>query len=807
MSVSGTKFSSTQIPLVGALRERLLEMGRLVGEGELTEDGVETDPHITCRFGLHTQTAGPVRKLLSRVQRPVRFRLGKVSVFSGADSGRDYDVVKVDVDSPDLHVLHRLLGTLPHTDTHPEYKPHATVCYVKRGLGQRVADRMGSVGLKGQSGVVMFSDRDRNQTEIPLTREDRVPMSRTVPLKFEAEKPVHGLVAGTRMERVLKHLANHPDTDPNVKLLSKQVLHQGDTTALRPLYDALQDQNHPLSHSYNWPAAEWKLHLDAAVGHALDSLTRHQTESGLPEKEARSLALEYVRNANSGVRRQFLQNRGFVDPGVSAAATEAVGILHGIGHSKDDIQDSLNRHQLRTRDAVNPTRADTKALTEKPERDVMEVAARYSKKSKRTPIHPLVKGTRLALVLKHLAKTGNPTTRSLAKGVLKHGQTHSLLALADHLQTPPEEGGESNHELAPRHEEFGNAANKLILDEKVHPLVREHWSQMGELPEAEKDAQMVTGIHAHSLADHIHKNKANLSLPEFKQLVEAKHGPISDQDLEGSLRRMAIKGRDYFRTQPSEGYDADDQAWLNRQKEERVKAALKGKAWAPDGQQETDRDIEAEQFKFSRTSTPRRGNFLAALKRVQSKQQGDLRKLAQNLYQKLNLDPARVRDAIHSSGQLASAGVASALYHNSDPDRVRFAAAQYGLASQSPALLLFHVGEGPDAVHKVSVRGSGEGLLKSLDRAGLHQRTLVPTKTGYDVFVPDFGSKLTRQVQDFAKSVGSSVSSARGQGEVMGNGSDSVADPDSRSSYRNVIEAYQSRQNPSQEPPGAGVQP
>jgi hypothetical protein len=37
------------------------------------------------------------------------------------------DVLKVDIDSPDLHRLNgKIAEALPNTDTHPEYKPHAT---------------------------------------------------------------------------------------------------------------------------------------------------------------------------------------------------------------------------------------------------------------------------------------------------------------------------------------------------------------------------------------------------------------------------------------------------------------------------------------------------------------------------------------------------------------------------------------------------------------------------------------------------------------------------------------------------------
>ena len=110
-------------------------MMRRIPKQYLTEPNKDV-PHITVKYGLHTQDPKPVASVL-KGSRPVRFKLGRTSLFS--PEGKEYDVVKVDVESPDLQRLNaKLRAALKATDTFPTYKPHVTVAYVKRGLGQQV---------------------------------------------------------------------------------------------------------------------------------------------------------------------------------------------------------------------------------------------------------------------------------------------------------------------------------------------------------------------------------------------------------------------------------------------------------------------------------------------------------------------------------------------------------------------------------------------------------------------------------------------------------------------------------------------
>lgn len=109
---------------------------------------------------------------------PVSLKLGKIGVFHGADSGKDFDVVYVEVTSTDLKKLHAKLSQLPHKKTHPGPPVfHATLAYVRKGYGARVAAMFRPLDLDATADAVVFSDKDGNKTTIPTT--DPVAYTRT----------------------------------------------------------------------------------------------------------------------------------------------------------------------------------------------------------------------------------------------------------------------------------------------------------------------------------------------------------------------------------------------------------------------------------------------------------------------------------------------------------------------------------------------------------------------------------------------------------------------------------------------------
>lgn len=170
-------YASTQLDLPPETSAAIKGLSDAIPEAHLAEDGRETNPHITVKYGLHGEDPEAVRQLLAN-EPPVTVKMGKTSFFPNGESGSG-DVLKVDVDSPALHRLNKKIAdALPNTETHPVYKPHATVAYLKPGMGKKYAGDKSLVGHTVTLDHVTFSAKDGTKTLIPLGGKAKAPAVR-----------------------------------------------------------------------------------------------------------------------------------------------------------------------------------------------------------------------------------------------------------------------------------------------------------------------------------------------------------------------------------------------------------------------------------------------------------------------------------------------------------------------------------------------------------------------------------------------------------------------------------------------------
>jgi hypothetical protein len=165
------KNCSTQVNLpqdmakaVMAWGQRKIEPENLYDDGE-NACGFEDDIHCTLLYGLTDDDPKAVAKLLSRFGR-FDVRLGLVTAF--LDNPK-YDVVKIDVEAPELMLMHYILkGNLPNSNKFPTYSPHITAAYVKKGSAMGV---MGDASFRGMTfdvSQILFCGRNGSRSPIHL---------------------------------------------------------------------------------------------------------------------------------------------------------------------------------------------------------------------------------------------------------------------------------------------------------------------------------------------------------------------------------------------------------------------------------------------------------------------------------------------------------------------------------------------------------------------------------------------------------------------------------------------------------------
>src|SRR5690606_16013984 len=94
------EFSSTQFDLPATMCGEFFAMAARINADDLEDDGIETNPHITIKYGLHTNDPRQVADAIAG-QPPVAVTFGKTSVFANDKC----DVVKVEIESNGLREL------------------------------------------------------------------------------------------------------------------------------------------------------------------------------------------------------------------------------------------------------------------------------------------------------------------------------------------------------------------------------------------------------------------------------------------------------------------------------------------------------------------------------------------------------------------------------------------------------------------------------------------------------------------------------------------------------------------------------
>ena len=186
------KYSSTQIQAPNEVAEKILAFSLSIPDDEIYRDpedpsyGRELDSHITVKYGLKTVNAEDIEKLVKKSGvKEIDVVLKGTSLFEPED--KSYDVLKIDVQSPRLCELNKLFSTLPNSDTHPDYFPHLTIAYVKKGVGEKYSGKEEFAGINFKVDCLYFKSSTGDSKKIELSSEEVA--ERTIKQYLDADKP------------------------------------------------------------------------------------------------------------------------------------------------------------------------------------------------------------------------------------------------------------------------------------------------------------------------------------------------------------------------------------------------------------------------------------------------------------------------------------------------------------------------------------------------------------------------------------------------------------------------------------------
>ena len=133
-----------------------------VYEEEGKHYGKEKNPHITLMYGLSPIEENRVKELLNKVPKKIMAELGQISKFQNADT--PYDVLKIEVKSSHLGKIHEMIRKNFENDYKwPEYNPHVTLAYVKKGTCSELVGSKIFEGMKFAFENFTYSNGNREQ--------------------------------------------------------------------------------------------------------------------------------------------------------------------------------------------------------------------------------------------------------------------------------------------------------------------------------------------------------------------------------------------------------------------------------------------------------------------------------------------------------------------------------------------------------------------------------------------------------------------------------------------------------------------
>jgi 2'-5' RNA ligase len=150
------------------VERQILQLSDRIKPEDLAEP--EREPHVTVLYGLHTRNLDDITKVLDQCGiKEIKLTLGKTSTFPPSEGSDGNEVVKIDIDSEDLHRINAELSKLDNSNSYPEYHPHITLGYVNSGVGEKYVGMSDLEGTEITTKKIVFSTPDSHRSVVFLS--------------------------------------------------------------------------------------------------------------------------------------------------------------------------------------------------------------------------------------------------------------------------------------------------------------------------------------------------------------------------------------------------------------------------------------------------------------------------------------------------------------------------------------------------------------------------------------------------------------------------------------------------------------
>lgn len=130
------------IPEIEKIQESLDKDDIYTGTEEEEKEGaygLEKEAHVTLLYGIKPEITWDDIKGYLKPLSEYKAILANLSTFEN----EEYDVLKIDVKCPKMHDTNKeLRDNIDYVETYPDYHPHMTVAYLKKGTGKKYTKDM-----------------------------------------------------------------------------------------------------------------------------------------------------------------------------------------------------------------------------------------------------------------------------------------------------------------------------------------------------------------------------------------------------------------------------------------------------------------------------------------------------------------------------------------------------------------------------------------------------------------------------------------------------------------------------------------